>query len=256
MAKIYFRKIIGKIIENLRNRILPRKKISIDERILQSEGIEVLIQDERWIRLFDSIKKNASIVQVEDKIRVRLDEKTRLHMQNKINQAEKQVNQNRIAELTEKLKNIYIIEMADNKPDNEPDNVRDIAADNMPDNMPGENAKKSAKNEIDACSNKINEIDERCSLIEQRREELDSEIKQYNIALLDTAVIYLYRYMKTSRKRVNALDAQITSMRNGIKARIDERETLAASVNETYNFLHGLLGVKQIESIDNHFTLD
>ena len=193
MAIVNFDKII--------NYLKPVKKFSINERTLRSEGIKVLIDDERWIRLFSSIKKSPSILKAEEEIRTLIEEKTRLHMENNMLQAEKQ-------------------------------------------------AEKSVSEE------RLIEIYERERMIEKRNDELEAEINSRNFVLLDNAVTYLYRNMIKSQKRTVELDSQIKKMRNTLKNRIDERGALEASVNETYNFLHGLLGAKQIESIDIHYTLD
>jgi len=215
MIKIKF----NKLIED----ILPLKKISLDRRALRNAGVGVLVLDERWDRLFTSVKKPPAIVKAEQIIRNCLDEKIRLQMESKLNNAEKQVKLNRIIELTEALNN---------------------------------NSSESARAEIEECGTKTREINERELQIEQRYDELDREIAAKNSALLEDAVLYLYRYMKKSRSRITELDAQIEDMRDNIKARIDERVSLDESVNETYNFLHGLLGAKQTESLDIHYTLD
>ncbi|MCL2057900.1 MAG: hypothetical protein FWH01_02415 [Oscillospiraceae bacterium] len=213
------KKIIGKIIDGL----LPPKKISIDERTLRNAGVGVLILDERWDRLFTSIEKTPPIIKAEGAIRACLDEKTRLHMENNMNQAERQVKLNRIAELADIIAN---------------------------------GGNESALSELEECEARARELGERELLIEQKGYELDAEIKKGNIALLEIAIAYLYRSMKKSQTRVAELDTQIEGMRNTLKNSIDERATLGESINDTYNFLHGLLGAKQIESIDIHYTLD
>ena len=207
----------GRIIDG----ILPRKKFVLDEYALRNAGINILIQDERWERLFSSVKKPAAIVKAEGAIHAFLDEKTRLNMEKNMIAAEKQVKLNRIVELTDKAVN--------------------------------END-EAARTEIDACEARVREINERDPQIEQRDEELDNEIKAANLAMLEDAALFLYRYMKKSQARVSELSTQISNMRETLKERISEREELDASVNETYQFLHGLFGAKQIESLDDHYT--
>ena len=214
MRMLHLKKIVGAL--------LPAKKIVLDERELRKAGIGVLIEEERWDRLFSSVEKTPSIIKTERILRDCLDEKTRLRMESNMLKAEKQAMLDRIIELTG-------------------------AADN---------GDHSIYSEIEECDSKISDINEREPLIERRNVELDVEIKANNYALLEEAVPYLYRYMKKSQARVADLDERIDDMRNNLKARIDERAGLAESVDETYNFLHGLLGAKQIESLDMHYTLD
>ena len=215
MARVKF----ANIIEGL----LPQKKIPIDKRTLRSEGIGALIQDERWIRLFSTIKKTPSIIKAEQTLRSYLDEKTRLHMENNMIQAEKNAKINKITELT---------------------------------NTSANNGSESFRMDIDACETRIREIDERAPLILQRQDELDIEINRRNLELLEDAASYLYQYMKNAKRQVAGLDDKISDTRQKLKDMIDERETLDASANETYNFLHGLLGAKQIETLDDHYTIE
>jgi len=290
--------------------LLPQKKVSLDKRELRKSGIGLLVEDERWDRLFSTVKKSSSIIKTEKTIRDCLGEKTRLQMERNINQAEKQFTLNRIIELTgagnasagkagainagsgsantnntgavitntgntgasnASAGNSYAssagadntkagnIEVSNTKVSNTDranniDRASNIEAGDTATSYAG--AKKTVQENVVACEAKIREIDERDSRIQQRSDELEIMINKNNYLLLENAVSYLYQYMINSQTRVSDLDDQIADMRDGLKKRIDERATLAESVNETYNFLHGLLGAKQIESLDIHYTLE
>ena len=221
MAKFHF----GKIFNGLG----PQKKISLNKRLLRNAGVGILIHDPRWDLLFTTIKKPPSIIKAEDALRSALDEKTRLRMENNMNQAERPAKQKRIDELSRAITK-YV------------------------DGTTG--AAESARAEILECETRIAELDARARQMEQRNDELEDEIMSVNLALLEDAVSYLYRHMKKSQSRVTELDKQIPKMRETLKDSISERETLDAAVNETYHFLHGLLGAEQIESLDDHYTLD
>jgi len=211
-------KSIGKLFDGLR----PQKNIRLDRDALRNAGIGVLIQDERWNNLFKTVKKTPLITKNEAEINNYLKEKTRLHIENKIVLAEKQVNVNRILELT----------------------------------MGPEPAGEAAHAEIDGCEARVRAINERTAQIEQAAGEIDQKIYDSSLAMLEDAITYLYRAMKKSQARVAELDRQISEIRESLKERISERETLDASVNDTYFFLHGLLGVNLIDPIDEHYTTD
>ena len=215
MAKIS----LGKLFDGF----FTQKKITLNARTLRYAGIGVLTEDERWNRLFSSVEKSSSIIKAEAAISKLLDERTRLHMENNMIQAEKHVKLNSIIELTDKAIN----------EDNE-----------------------SARAEIEKSETRVREINEREPQIEQRLDEIDEDVKEINLAMLEDAVSYLYQYMKKTQTRVAELDTQIADTREALKNKISERGTLDASANETYQFLHGLLGAAQIESLDDHYTLD
>ena len=226
---------IKKNLKSIINGIIPIKKISLGERALRSAGISVLSHDERWRRLFLSVQKPPSIVKAEESLNSRIKDKTRLHMERNMLKAERQNKQNRIAELASRAENAGKAELASRAEDAED---------------------KSVLAEIAKCEARIREIDEREPQIEQRYDELDIEIREINLALLDSTVAFLYQYMKRSQTRVAELDSQIDEMREALKDRVAERADLDNSVNVTYNYWHGLLGAKQMESVENHYTPD
>ena len=207
---------LGKIIEG----ILPVKKLSFNGRTLRSAGIGMLIYDKRWDRLFSSIEKPPAIVKAEESINSRLNELTRLKMESNMNKAEISVRKKRIDELSERYA-----------------------------------GNDTYRPEIIECETKIRELSARELQIDKRSAELEREINENNISLLENSVSYLYVRMKKSRARIEELDGQINVMRETLKDRISEREALGESINETYNFLHSLLGAEQIEMLDKHFTL-
>ena len=212
-----------KNLEKLLDGIFPSKKLTIGKRELRSAGIGIVIHDARWDRLFSFIKKSPSLIKEEESLNSLIKEKTRLHMEDNMNKAEKKKRLARIMELTERA-----ISGGD----------------------------EGARMEMAECEARVREINEREPQIAQRDSELEREIGESNLALLDEAVSYLYTNMKKSQTRVAELETQITEMREAIKERIIERSDLENTVKETYNFLHGLLGAKQIESLDDHYTFD
>jgi len=213
----------GRFIHNL----LPAKKISFNKRALRDAGIDVLIHDERWSRLFSYVNKTSSIIKAEELLNSKIEEKTRLRMENNMIRAEKQDRLNKIEGLAARANN---------------------------DDEEFAESAESARAEISEYEARVKEIDEREPQIEQRDEELDREIRRINLSLLETTVSYLYHYMNKSRTRIEELDIIINDMRETLKERVSERVELDIAVNETYNFLHGLLGAQQIESVDDHFT--
>ena len=118
-------------------------------------------------------------------------------------------------------------------------------------NLRMENNIINAELDIKETSNERREtLLERVTQIDQKFSDIDDEIKKKNISLLEEASSYLYQYMEDSRARAADLDDKITDAREALKAMISERETLNAAADETYQFLHGLLGVSQIDMID------
>ena len=209
---------LGRLIDSFR----APKKYRLEKDALRNAGIGVLTQDERWNKLFVTIKKTPAIIKAEEEISNYLNEKTRLHVENKILLAEKQVKINRILELSQG----------------------------------GAPASESARAEVDACEARMLELNEREAQIGQRAADIDAKINESSLAMLEDVTAYLYNTMKKSQARIAELDAQIAKLRETLKEQISERETLSASVGDTYFFLHGLLGFNLIDPLDDHFTLD
>jgi chromosome segregation ATPase len=202
---------------------MPAKKITLDERVLQRARISVLTLDERWNNLFAAIEKTPAIIKAEEALNNCVKEQARLTAESKDNQTDKKARLRRIMELTTEA---------------------------------FERENEAARAEITECEERVRAINAREPEIEREQGALAQKIKDSNVALLESAVAYLYVSMKKSQKRVAELDTMITDMRETLKDCISERELLDAAGTETYHFLHGLLGAAQIESLDEHYSLD
>lgn len=196
------------------------KKLDLDKQTLRSAGIGILIYDERWGSLFSKSKKPPKVVKAENALKNRIEEKKRLLGESDNNKSEKQVKLGRILELTGKA---------------------------------FDEEDETARAEIADCEVRVREINVLEQQTVNRVGVLEGEISKINFALLENAVSFLYGYMKKSRTRVAELNSQIDDMRETIKDRISERAELEEAIAGTYNFLHGLLGMEQIEPIDDHY---
>ena len=195
------------------------KRYRLDKDTLRNAGIDVLINDERWNGLFKTIEKTPAILKAENEMRKYLEEKTRLHMEYKMNAAEKQSRVNRIMELGQFA----------------------------------HNGGEPALLKMNECEARLSELNEAYERIKLKESEIDGKLTECSLSTLEGAIAYLYRTMKRSKARVGGLDMRIAGMRETLKERISERETLAASVSDTYFFLHGLLGVDIIDPLDDHY---
>jgi len=201
---------------------MPRKKFELDEGILARNNILMLTLDERWNSLFAGVERTPAIMRLEDALNQLMKSQARLTAEQAENQSDKKMLLARIMELTEEA-------------------------------FTNENAQ--ARSEIESCEAKVRQINERAPKIEDELAALGRATRKGNMDLLESAVMLLYPSIHDAHARIAVLEAEIESLREKLISCISEKEALAATYNEAYQFMHGLLGADQIEALDSYFSL-
>lgn len=196
------------------------KNKKFDKKTLRKNNISLLILDERWNKLFNSVQKTPAIERSEDKLKELLKQEARLTTEKKEIAVSKKYHMDRIIKLTPD-----VFEKND------------------------ENAKK----EMQISEREINKINERSKQIEGQLDEMPDRIKEANLELLELTVNIVYFKIRSSRKRVEELEKLIEETRERLKGYIDEKESLSQDDTDIYSYFHDLLGGEELEKLDREF---
>ncbi len=196
-----------------------KKSVDLDEDILRKNRIAILIHDEEWIKLFgDSKDRN---------IREAKEELSQLITRNKIIEScDKKLHK-------EKSKYMRMIL-----------NVSESVNSEVNEN------KKADVKLLDKYKKKIININDEIDDIKFQLEVLPKEIREANFKLLTATVEYGYNELKNKEKDLIKAVEEIETLRLRLKELFKIKHDNEEWINETYVFLHGVLGSEVIEEID------
>ncbi|WDV45271.1 hypothetical protein PV797_17340 [Clostridiaceae bacterium M8S5] len=194
------------------------KEIDIDYSIMSKNNIPILIEDKRWLKIFGDIKDRE----------------------------------------LEKLKRDLMVVIADlNKA--------------KKDKNKATKDKRKLMAEIINLSHRVNNGDEKNSLakLQVKKEELlkindiieeaqfnteilPSKIKKANFNLLKTTIKKAYENLKEDEECFDGIVGQIDEYRKLLKDLIDKKNDYEEKINETYKFMHSILGSSEIDKLDKN----
>lgn len=192
------------------------KNINLDESILLKNKIPLLHNDDSWLKLFgDANDKN--IQNAKEELIKLVSKGKELEIQNRQLQKEKIKCMKMILGVSDSINN-------DNKVDN-------IAL-------------------LDDYKNRMIDINEELEELTFQLETIPKEIREANLKLLNATIQYGYDELRIKEKIVNQSISEIEVLRQRLKELIETKHDYEEWINETYTFLHGLLGSEVIEKID------
>lgn len=195
---------------------MSSKNIKLDENILRKNRIPLLFNEPSWVKLFgDTDDKNIKN-RKEELIQLISKEKEMTITSRKL-QKEKLECMKMILGVSDSVNN-------DNKTEN-------IVL-------------------LDEYKNKIYNINEELEEITFELEKIPKEIREANFKLLNATIEYGYDELRYREKIVNQSVEEIESLRQKLKMLIETKHDYEEWINETYTFLHGILGSETIEKID------
>lgn len=192
------------------------RDMELDENILRKNNIPLLFNDLGWIKLFG----NSSDKNIESSKEVLME------LLAKQKQVESEINQLQ-REKTKSMKMILGVSDSVNN-DNKSENI----------------------GLLDEYKQKILDINEKLDELTFKMETMPKEIREANFKLLNDTVKYGYDELKYKQKIVDKSITEIESLRKRLKELIATKHDYEEWVNETYTFLHGILGSEIIEKLD------
>ncbi|MCQ4923549.1 protein bicaudal D homolog [Tissierella carlieri] len=192
------------------------RNISLDQSILLKNKIPLLYNDESWVKLFGDV--NDKNIQSAKEELIQLVSKERdLEIRNRELQKEKLKCMKMILGISDSINN-------DNK-------VENIAL-------------------LDDYKNRMISVNEELEELTFQLETIPKEIRVANLKLLNLTIEYGYDELKVREKIVTQSIGEIEALRQKLKNLIKTKHDYEEWINETYTFLHGLLGSEVIEKID------
>lgn len=192
------------------------RDMELDENILRKNNIPLLFNDLGWIKLFG----NSSDRNIESS------KETLMELLAKQKQVESEINKLQ-REKSNSMKMILGVSDSVNN-DNKSENI----------------------GLLDEYKQNILDINEKLDELTFQMETIPKEIRDANFKLLNDTVKYGYDELKYKQKIVDKSMAEIEFLRERLKELITTKHDYEEWVNETYTFLHGMLGSEIIEKLD------
>ncbi|MDP4093046.1 MAG: hypothetical protein Q8920_06755 [Bacillota bacterium] len=199
---------------------LKKKEKKFDSKVLRKNDISLLILDERWNSLFNTVQRTPEILKAEEELKELLKQQARISTEAKEISVLKKNCMDKILQLTTEV---------------------------------FDNGNEGAKKEMQECEKEIKRINERLANIEEELDEIPGNIKEANLKLLENTVNIVYFKIRRNQKRVNELEKLIEAEREKLKAYIDEKESLAQDDTDIYSYFHDLLGADELEKLDRQY---
>lgn len=195
------------------------KGINLDENILRKNRIPLLIHNSDWVKLF-SDEKNKQIQESKEELqRLLIKEKELKILEKKLNKSK-----------TKYMKLILKVSEAVNNEENTNTHL-DLQL-------------------LDQYKEEIPKINEEMEDIKFQLEMLPKEIREVNFQLLTATVEYGYNELKNREKILARSLQEIQNLRARLMELLEIKHDNEEWIDETYTFLHGILGREVIEKID------
>jgi uncharacterized protein YbaP (TraB family) len=193
------------------------KDVIIDEKIMLKNKVPILLNDSSWDKLFGNSDDKSIQNAKEELIQLVSKEKEMKYE-------------------TQKLRNLkskymkMILGVSDS-----------VNNENKIDNVPL----------LDEYKEKIYKINEELEELKFQLEIIPKNIKESNLKLLNATIQYGYDELKHKQKILDRSIDEIEELKKRLTEVIDTKHDYDEWINETYTFLHGILGRDIIDKIDN-----
>lgn len=189
---------------------------NLDKDILLKNKIPLLYSEPSWTKLFGNVD-NKKIENAKEELMELVSREKELEIQNK--ELQKQ-----------KLRSMKMILGISDSVNNE-SKVENIGL-------------------LDEYKEQILQINQALDELTFQLETIPKEIRESNLQLLKATIEYSYSELKIREKFVKEANSEIETLRARLKILIDTKHNYEEWINETYTFLHGVLGSEEIEKID------
>ncbi len=200
-----------------------KPSVSFDPSILRQNNITRLSIDERWTKLFVTIKRSPEL-----------------------EQAEKEMN-----ELIKKEA------MLKNEQDNLEPSKRKCMTEIM--NLTKEafeDDNAEAKERLKVCKKEIEKINSRMNDILEDIEKLEDTLKEANHKLLEESTTYIFSTLKAYKDRSVEIQTELMALEQREKALREELETLSVDWTQYATDLTELIGTDQVKRLEGEFGLE
>lgn len=114
------------------------------------------------------------------------------------------------------------------------------------------NGNAKVEKELEETRNKILEFNDEIEKRENSIKELLVLKEEHNLQLLRETLSCCYSTIKTDEKELDSLLKNIEQLRKELENKRIKRDELQNRIDSTYGFIHGFMGAKETQKIDEH----
>lgn len=197
--------------------------IRFESTLLRQNNITRLSIDERWTKLFVSIKMSPELEQAEKDMNELIKKEAMLKNEQDNLEPQKRKLMNEIMNLTQEA---------------------------------FENDNEEAKKRLVECKKEIERINSRMNNILGDIENIDTELKEANLKLLEDSIAFIFSTLKTYRDRTLEIKAELAEMELRRKALTEELDNLSFDWTKYAVDLTELIGTDEVKRLEEQFGLE
>ncbi|MCT4507615.1 MAG: hypothetical protein N4A48_02440 [Tepidibacter sp.] len=114
-----------------------------------------------------------------------------------------------------------------------------------------ENKNIKAEQELDRLKQEMEEINDNMDTIFEKLEDMPMLIKEKNLDLLRETVKHSYERINKGESNLSEINGKIAKLRKELDELRENKEKEEKKVNNTYHFIHSILGHKDMERLDD-----
>lgn len=195
---------------------MASKNIKLDENMLRKNRVPLLFNEPSWVKLFGDTG-DKSIQKQKEELILLVSKEKEISAKNRKLQKEKLESMKMILGISDSVNN-------ENK-------IENIVL-------------------LDEYKDRIFKINQELEELTFQQEIMPKEIRESNFRLLNATIQYGYDELRYKEKIVNQSTEEIETLRQRLKGLMETKYDYEEWINETYTFLHGVLGSEVIEKID------
>jgi chromosome segregation ATPase len=199
-----------------------KKNVSFDASILRQNNITRLSIDERWTKLFVSMKISPELDKSEKEMGELIKTEAMLKNEQENLEPQKRKCMSEIISLTEEAFN---------------------------------NESDEAKKKLEECKNGIENINTRINSVLGDIEDLDGELKSANLKLLEDSIAYIFKTLKKNKDRSFEIQKELTEIEQKENALREELNSISIDWTKYAVDLTNLIGTDEVKRLELQFGL-
>jgi chromosome segregation ATPase len=199
-----------------------KKNVSFDASILRQNNITRLSIDERWTKLFVSMKISPELDKAEKEMGELIKTEAMLKNEQENLEPQKRKCMSEIISLTEEAFN---------------------------------NESDEAKKKLEECKNGIENINTRINSVLGDIEDLDGELKSANLKLLEDSIAYIFKTLKKNKDRSFEIQKELTEIEQKENALREELNSISIDWTKYAVDLTNLIGTDEVKRLELQFGL-
>ena len=197
--------------------------VTFDSSILRKNNITRLSIDERWTKLFVTIKITPELQKAEEEMNVLIKEEAMLKNEQDNLEPQKRKCMKEIMNLT---KDAF------------------------------ENDSDTAKQGLKECKKEIEKINNRIDNVLEDIEKLEEKMREANLELLNRSINYIFTTLKANNERALDIKKELTELEDKKKLLCDELETISLDWTQYAVDLTELIGTDPVKEFESVYKLE